>query len=84
MIKCVKITYKVEGETQPCFKVFNPDNKEHFVRFVPFYRYFGITTTLMQEFYGDFKNSEEELRFAWDEMDRDLAKSIVRTEGFSL
>lgn len=78
MLKVTKTTYMVEGEKQPCYKVYDPENRSEYIRIVPYYHYIGATTTLAQQICDKRVNSSEELGFKWSEMNKQLALYIAR------
>lgn len=81
MIKCIKTTYKVQGEKQPCFKVYNNGDKESHIMFVPLYRLFGTTSTMMIITVFGKVDSKEELNVRWADMNKERVMQIIHEEA---
>lgn len=77
-------TYDVgDGEMQPCINVYRRnDSDEMLTRFVPYYRIDGATTVLMETFFGDELNDEEELMRRWYDFSEDDALQFVKREVY--
>lgn len=77
-------TYDVgDGEMQPCINVYRRNDPDKMLtRFVPYYHLTGPTTVLMETFFGDELNDEEELMRRWDDFPEDDALQFVKREVY--